>query len=252
MAAPTKISKMEHPHYLQTYSDHLAEYADKPFVLLEIGIAEGDSLYFWRDKYPQATVIGIDINPSTIEDTSGRIHTYQGKQQDTDLLDRIKADHAPDGFDIVIDDGSHIGHYTRQTFWHVMKNHLKEGGLYFIEDWGTGYWPQYIDGSYYKPREPGPTAGEKFFAKLGSMNFVKNNEFLSRVANKLEFKSLARRIPSHDYGMVGFVKELVDEAGIPDATDERFGRAPQRKSMFDFMQISVGHVVIRKAKSDTA
>ncbi|MEL6507543.1 MAG: class I SAM-dependent methyltransferase, partial [Pseudomonadota bacterium] len=194
------------------------------------------------------TIIDIDANDCAVEDESGRIHTYQGKQQDTGLLDRIRETHAPGGIDIVIDDGSHIGHYTRQTFWHLMDNHLKPGGLYFVEDWGTGYWPQYEDGRYFKPRQVGPTAGEKVFHAIGRMDLVKNNAFLSKVANKLAFKSLARRIPSHDFGMVGFVKELVDEAGAPDATDARFGRAPQRPSKFDFMQISVGHVVIRKAQ----
>ncbi|MEL6113002.1 MAG: class I SAM-dependent methyltransferase [Pseudomonadota bacterium] len=252
MAAPTKLSKLENTHYLGVYADHLQGYEDKPFTLLEIGIAEGDSLRYWRDRYPKATVIGIDINDCPVDDDSGRIHTYQGKQQDTGLLDRIRRTHAPDGIDIVIDDGSHIGHYTRQTFWHLMHHHLKPGGLYFIEDWGTGYWPQYEDGRYFSPRAVGPTAGEKLFSALGKTGIVKNNAFLSKVANTLEFKSLARRIPSHDFGMVGFVKELVDEAGAPDATDARFGRSPQRASMFDFMQISVGHVVIRKAKPKPA
>lgn len=247
MDAATPISKIDHEHYLRTYTDYLKPIANEPFVLLEIGIADGDSLYYWRDHYPNAIIIGIDIRPIEINDTSGRVFAYQGKQQDLDLLDKIRATHAPDGFDAVVDDGSHIGHYTRQTFWHVMKNHLKVGGLYFVEDWGTSYWPLYNDGKLYQPRPVGPNWRETLFESFGALDFVKKNAFLSKVAAKLEFKSMQTRFPSHMNGMVGFVKELVDEAGMPDATDERYGNGPQRKSMFEWMRISVGHVVIKKA-----
>ena len=248
MFAATPISKLEHPHYLETYDQYMASYRDKEFVILEIGIAEGDSLYFWRDNFPKATIIGVDINPFQAEDDSGRIHTYQGKQQDLKLLDEIAARHAPDGFDVIVDDGSHIGHYTRQTFWHIMKNHIKTDGLYFIEDWGTGYWPQYQDGKYYKERKVGPTFLENTFESIGKIGFVQNNDFLRKVSSRLEFYSMKKNFSSHQNGMVGFVKELVDEAGIADATDERFGKGPQRKSMFKSMQISVGHVVIKRSE----
>jgi hypothetical protein len=45
---------------------------------------------------------------------------------------------APEGFDIIIDDASHIGELTKTAFWHLFDNHLKPNGLYAIEDWGTG------------------------------------------------------------------------------------------------------------------
>ena len=51
-----------------------------------------------------------------------------------------------DGFDIIIDDASHIGELTKATFWHLFDRHLKPGGLYAIEDWGTGYLDDFPDG----------------------------------------------------------------------------------------------------------
>jgi len=36
---------------------------------------------------------------------------------------------------------------TRRSFWHFFQHHLKPGGLYVIEDWGTGYWSDWPDGA---------------------------------------------------------------------------------------------------------
>jgi len=51
----------------------------------------------------------------------------------------VRSETAPEGFDIIIDDCSHIGEFTAVSFWHLFDRHLKPGGLYVIEDWGTGY-----------------------------------------------------------------------------------------------------------------
>ena len=59
---------------------------------------------------------------------------------------------APDGFDIIIDDASHIGELTKTSFWHLFDHHLKPGGLYAIEDWGTGYLDDFTDGRKFQPR----------------------------------------------------------------------------------------------------
>lgn len=247
MDSPTPISKIGLDHYLKNYAEYLAPFKDRPFTILEIGIAGGDSLTYWRDSYPNATVIGVDINPYEPNDSSGRVFAYQGKQQDTGLLDKIAATHAPDGFDIVIDDGSHIGHYTRLTFWHLMKKHMRSGGLYFIEDWGTSYWPMYPDGMRHHPKKIDSTFLEKFFGAIGNIGFIQNTSLLRKITQRLEFKSMQKVFPSQMNGMVGFVKELVDEAGIQDATDERFGNPPQRKPIFEWMRVSVGHVIVKKS-----
>jgi len=247
MSEKVSLSKLHLSHYLENYKHYLDDYKDKPFVLFEIGIADGDSLLYWRDEFPKATIVGLDLNKVTVDDPSGRIKIYQGKQQDEALLAKIAAECAPDGFDVIIDDGSHIGHYTRLSFWYLFKNALKKNGLYFIEDWGTGYWSNYPDGSPHHMSPVRPTVLENLFGNLQGIDFISNNAFLKKVANKLEFMSMRKRFPSHVNGMVGFVKELVDESGVADATDDRFGRGPQRKSHFQWLRISQGHVIIKKA-----
>jgi hypothetical protein len=52
---------------------------------------------------------------------------------------------------------------------------------------------------------------------------------------------------SHNYGMVGFVKELVDELGASDITHPKFGIAPPRTSRFREMKLSQSHLIVVKA-----
>ena len=52
---------------------------------------------------------------------------------------------------------------------------------------------------------------------------------------------------THDYGMVGFVKELIDELGMPDITHPDFGIAPPRPSRFREMKLSQSHLIVVKA-----
>ncbi len=75
-----------------------------------------------------------------------RIQVFEGSQADTVFLSEVAHETAPEGFDIIIDDASHLGELTKIAFWHLFDNHLKPGGLYVIEDWGTGYWSDWPDG----------------------------------------------------------------------------------------------------------
>jgi hypothetical protein len=103
----------------------------------------------WRGYFSAGRIVGIDIKPVSLQDEFGRISFFQGAQQDTELLDRVAASTAPAGFDVIIDDASHTGELTRTSFWHPFDNHLKPGGIYVIEDCGTGYWSKWLDGRDY-------------------------------------------------------------------------------------------------------
>ena len=52
--------------------------------------------------------------------------------------------------------------------------------------------------------------------------------------------------PNHSFGMVGFIKELVDECGMGEITDPTYGVPPYRPSKFQKMQIVPGQVFIIK------
>ncbi len=203
-AAPYDAQKLD--SYLRVYEDLFESLVDRNIVLLELGVDGGGSLKLWRDYFTNAIVVGVDHKPVSVDDDSGRIRIYQGSQQDTSFLDRVADEVAPDGFDVVIDDAAHIGEYSRICFWHLFLNHLKPGGMYVIEDWGTGYWDSFPDGKHYEA-QAGCDDGD----------------------------SPQVRFPSHDYGMVGFVKELVDECGTgmahPDPQHPQHGQLKIDKMM---------------------
>jgi SAM-dependent methyltransferase len=188
--------------YLPDYERYFHSLTDSPIVLLELGVGTGASLLLWRDYFRQARVIGLDENEIFLADESGRIKVYQGDQAALEVLERLAAENAPGGFDIIIDDCSHIGDKTRKSFWYLFEHHLKPGGVYAIEEWGTGYWPAWPDGAPYEPR--------------------------------------------HAHGMVGFIKELVDELGAEDITHPEHGVGATRGSRIGRLEILPGLALVTK------
>jgi hypothetical protein len=241
--------------YLLRYEAAFAHLVEHEVKLLELGIAKGASLLMWRDYFTKGTIIGLDQNTIEIDDPTGRIHQYHGAQEDTELLSRIVQEQAPNGFDIIIDDCSHIGELTRISFWYLFE-YLKPGGIYVIEDWGTGYWSGHVcypDGRRYRPRKK-VTSGLGSGSTLRSLLLWLNGTSLVKhmVPLRKLFQGILaryqfiRRFPSHDYGMIGFVKELIDECGMYDLTHPEWGNPPQRPERFSMMQVFPGQVMITK------
>lgn len=243
--------KKIHTHYLRNYEEYFARLVDKEVRLLELGIYHGGSLLLWRDYFQKGLIVGLDINHVTIKDAGERIRIYQGAQQDTDVLDRIGAETAPEGFDVIIDDCSHIGVLTRASFWHLFENHLKSGGLYVIEDWGTGYWDSWLDGVQYKRGFKGYSHPlyrlTRVIARAQGNNFFKKVPFMKSLLTWSKALVLKRQYASHDFGMVGFIKELIDECGMNDITHPQFGISPPRASQFKEMRITHSQALIVKA-----
>lgn len=212
--------------YLEKYDPIFERLVDKEIKLLELGIYKGGSLLLWRDYFPKATIVGVDIQVQVDFSNEERIHVFQGEQQDTGFLKKVAAETAPEGFDIIIDDASHIGHLTKSAFRYLFDNHLKPNGIYVIEDWGTGYWSDWPDGKSYNPR----------------------SEVYSRISFLLRKLKIARGVKfhNHNYGMVGFIKELVDEQGFADLSRASISGTGVRESKFESMIITPSIVFIKK------
>ena len=216
--------------YLEQYDPILEPWIEKKIVLLELGVHKGGSLLLWRDYFPLGTIVGIDISlPAGFQPTE-RIHLFEGSQAAPRFLSRVANEVAPDGFDIIIDDASHIGELTKIAFWHLFDNHLKPGGLYVIEDWGTGYWDDWPD-------------GKSFNLERDSQLGLRRSSVWLKIAGKLRLKTPMR---CHSYGMVGFIKQLIDEQGAQDVTRGRLKGKPKRRSRFANMMITPSIVFIRK------
>lgn len=138
--------------YLEVYDHILVPWIGKAITLLEIGVYRGGSLKLWRDYFPRGTVVGIDRKRPQDFRLGERIQIFEGSQADEEFLSKVANETAPGGFDIIIDDASHIGELTKTTFWHLFDHHLKPGGLYAIEDWGTGYLDDFSDGKKFDPK----------------------------------------------------------------------------------------------------
>lgn len=193
------------------YDSYLAPLAAQPLTLLELGVYSGESLKIFATYFPRAKIIGVDLHDPDA-DFSGfpNIRFELGDQRDAKRLAEICARHAPDGLDVIIDDAAHLGANSWASY-QALFPFWKPGGLYFVEDWATGYWADFPDGS--------------------------------------EFRETAvdgKRIVSHDHGMVGFVKALTDEVmskGIRPSMSAPLTR-PDR---LEAMHVHKGMVVLRKA-----
>jgi hypothetical protein len=212
--------------YLEEYDPVLAPWIDKDVKLLEIGVDRGGSLKLWRDYFPSGTIVGIDRKPPKKFVPEERIQIFEGNQKDRSFLSQVSNMTAPEGFDIIIDDASHVGKATKKTFVHLFDHHLKPGGLYAIEDWGTGYLDEWPD-------------GRRFNSRLPILH-----RLVSRIPKRLR-KRTKIPFPCHAYGMVGFVKELVDEQGAPNIAAGC--KAPPRRSKFKNLVITPGIVFVTKA-----
>jgi len=238
--------KSDSPGYIETYEKLLGPIAEEPIRLFELGVFKGGSLLLWHDYLPQGHIVGLDVNPIALPPKADRIRFYQGEQQDIELLDRIAVENAPEGFDIIIDDASHIGHFTRISFWHLFVNHLKPGGRYIIEDWGCSYWDAYPDGKSYTPPSTSPGLHEKFLIAMTKNRFIRQWPLILRLVTVFRNRMIRRSFPSHTFGMVGFIKELVDEVAMADITNLEKGAPPQKESRIRCLHIKHGQVIVEK------
>ena len=123
-------------HYTTLYHELLDELSKRHVKMLEIGVADprfpGASLKMWKEYFPDIELIGYDINPDAKDFEQDGVSVFIGDQNNpTDLEECIKT-YGGD-FDIIIDDGSHYGEHIVTSF-KTLYPHLKEGGIYIIED----------------------------------------------------------------------------------------------------------------------
>ena len=232
-------------YYAEIYEKRFDRLRSKEIALLELGVHRGDSLRMWRDYFERGTIVGLDVAKNELHDPSGRIRIYQGKQQDLGLLDRVAQENAPSGFDIIIDDCSHMAQLSHLSFWHLFTHHLKLGGIYVIEDWSLGYWQGWPDG--HRPKKPSGRDSSVRKVIWEALDRCLETRVMSRLAASrrkvkfLPFLALYKqRFPSHSYGMVGWIKQLVDEVGM-----EAMGYGG---GMFESMEIFQGQVFVNKGR----
>jgi hypothetical protein len=125
-----------HHNYLNFYESFMAPQREQAVTLLEIGVYQGASLKTWREYFPKAKIIGVDIQPNCKQFESDRIRVELADQANLEHLAQLAAAHGP--FDFIIEDGSHMWDH-QITSLRALFPFLRNGGYYVVEDLQTNY-----------------------------------------------------------------------------------------------------------------
>lgn len=146
-----------HHHYTDFYERQLGFAREYVKNVFECGIGTADlskpanmgkygtpgaSLRMWRDYFPNAQIVGADIDASTLF-TEERIETVEMDQLSNESLTDVfsKLDRK---FDLIVDDGLHTVE-AAASMYSVAKRYLTDNGIYVIEDIKDMYRQKYLD-----------------------------------------------------------------------------------------------------------
>lgn len=172
--------------YLPIYERYLSKFVDRQINLLEIGVQNGGSLEIWSRYFLRANkIIGCDINKkcSELRYEDNRITVISGdiNLSQTHLMIEEKAV----GFDLIIDDGSHMSRDIISTFKNFYPK-LNCGGIYLVEDLHCSYWKSFGGGLLRK------NSAVDFFKKLVDVINYESwgvSGFKGRTSDKRKFKN---------------------------------------------------------------
>jgi hypothetical protein len=100
--------------------------------VLEIGVNAGCSQRMWEEFYPNAEIIGLDIDRNYLFN-EGRVHCFYADQNNPESLRDALAEAGPGLFDLIVDDGSHNRDHQTASL-PVLLPHLADHGYYVVED----------------------------------------------------------------------------------------------------------------------
>ena len=132
-----KTPRIKH-HYSDVYYELFKDRRETVKKVLEIGVAEGASLFAWRDFFPNARIYGGDNDLKRVINLANKepIRVYPCDQSKGNDLRALIAETGFD-LDIVIDDGSHRESDQFFTCLTLMP-WLSKGIIYVIEDVDDG------------------------------------------------------------------------------------------------------------------
>ena len=149
LARLSGTDKISGHNYIDTYQQFFSPYRNRKITLLEIGVggydvAEGGhSLNLWEAYFQRGTIVAIDLHDKT-QLSRDRVQVHQCSQVDRPGLEALARHYG--GFDLVIDDGSHLNVHQIETF-QLLFPLMKKEGVYVVEDTQTSYWPAFGGGS---------------------------------------------------------------------------------------------------------
>ena len=126
------FSSIKWNNYFDIYEDSLKRFKNKKITLVEVGIANGGSLFMWKKFLgKKAKIIGIDLNPKSKKFEKYGFKIFIGDQSNPvfwkNLYKKIGK------IDVLIDDGGHTNLQQITTLMESLGN-IKNNGVIFIED----------------------------------------------------------------------------------------------------------------------
>lgn len=165
-------------NYTEQYVQYFEPLRQKKLVLVELGVGGhedaalgGASLRMWRDYFPNATIVGVDIEAKNF--TIDGVEIVQASQDDPAVAKSIFDNCGP--IDIVIDDASHVSSLTIAAF-KAYYPFIAPGGIYVCEDTHMAYH------LYYGPDEANPNPDGKLLG--GGQTLM---QFARRLADEVNF-----------------------------------------------------------------
>jgi cephalosporin hydroxylase len=204
-------------HYFDIYDRHFNRFRNKEVVILEIGVSHGGSLQMWKDYFGKdAKIFGIDIDPRCKEFEEDNIKIFIGSQSDRDFLKMVKK--SIQMVDIIIDDG---GHTMKQqiTSYEELFGHVKEDGVYLIEDLHTSYWALF--GGGHKRRNT--------FIEY-SKNFIDSLNAYHSEQKSLKLDAFTKSVDSlHYYDSILVIEKRKKEKPFDESTGKASFETPSDK-----------------------
>tara|TARA_B110000503_G_C7080603_1_gene384967 strand:+ start:469 stop:1269 length:801 start_codon:yes stop_codon:yes gene_type:complete len=133
----SKFYSSKWENYFPVYEEIFAKYKNKNIKFVEIGIFSGGSLFMWKKFFgPKAKIIGIDLNPDSLELKKYGFEIEIGDQSNKDFWSLFFKKHGK--IDIILDDGGHTNFQQIITANSCIPK-INDGGLFVCEDTHASY-----------------------------------------------------------------------------------------------------------------
>jgi hypothetical protein len=123
--------------YFQVYDQIFKKYKNKKITFVEVGVANGGSLFIWKKYFSEdSRIIGIDLNPNARKLEKHGFEIYIGNQTKKSFWENFY--NKVGKIDILLDDGGHKNIQQVSTV-HYSLPHIKDDGIIVVEDTHTSF-----------------------------------------------------------------------------------------------------------------
>ena len=167
--------------YSKFYTNELSNFKNKEINILELGSFAGASAAAFSKYFPKSRIFCFDINISNFKYASKQINVFgldiANIKKVRSTISKIFDQEKIQGFDIIIDDGSHLLS-DMLIGLSVLFDYLNSNGIYVIEDFR---FPNYFK----RNKNVNDILIDTLITKIQEKSYFKSNYFDEKKQNKL-------------------------------------------------------------------